>query len=236
MPKVISSCPMTPDLSSKSKYCVDHSYLQDEDKDEQASKKPRIVININVVDQKISTRFLEYTEDLPSSEDSSIHVGCKQEKNVDKFYDRSAGIMALVKPCGMIIDATEMLTCESPSQLFVQLLRLCDSNVNIRCLGYDRACEFKPFLKNMEKKGNEGAGLLLSRMTFVVDRFHIKGHTAPKCTLGDPKCEYHPELEEFKLYSTVNTECAEQAFAWLGKFKHAVKYMTHYRFVPLHTV
>lgn len=44
------------------------------------------------------------------------------------------------------------------------------------------------------------------------------------------------DLEEFKLYSTVNTECAEQAFAWLGKFKHAVKYMTHYRFVPLHTV
>ena len=124
-----------------------------------------------------------------------------------------------------------MLTCESPSQLFVQLLRLkCETNAHIKYFGYDRACEFRPFLANLRKKGNEGAKMLLEETLYLVDRFHIKGHISPKCDMNNPQCSFHPDLPKFAPISGVNTECGEQCFSWLGKFKHSSKYMTHYKF------
>lgn len=180
---------------------------------------------------RLSTKVLPLVDDIPSNDDKSVHVGCKQAGKVDRFYNRSAGIMAMVRPCGIIIDHAEMLTCESPSQLFVQLLRLkCDSDAKLSYLGYDRACEFEPFLRNLLKKGNEGAKILLNDMSFLVDKFHINGHTTPSCDIDNPLCRYHPDLPRFGDISSVNTECAEQAFAWLGKFKHMVKYMSQYRY------
>ncbi len=37
--------------------------------------------------------------------------------------------------------------------------------------------------------------------------------------LDNPKCIYHPKLPAFSVVHGVNTECAEQAIKWLGKFK-----------------
>lgn len=159
-----------------------------------------------------------------------MHTGCKKKDKVTKFHDRTAGIMAIVKPCGVIIDYREMLTCESASQLFVQLLNLVDQpTVNIKYIGYDRACEFHPFLRNLQKKGNQGAEVLLD-LKYVVDRFHIKGHTTAYCDIKDAKCRYHPDLAKFSALEHVNTEGAEQTFAWLKKYKDMLKYMSCYKF------
>lgn len=67
-------------------------------------------------------------------------------------------------------------------------------------------------------------------MEFLVDKFHIKGHTTPAYDVLKPDCLYHPDLDKFKEMHGVNTECAEQCFAWLGKFKHCMKYMTQHKF------
>ena len=188
-------------------------------------------MTIDIKHMKVSNQVDEAAEDLPSNNDRSVHIGCKSEKNVDRLSERSAGVMAIVKPCGMIVDYAEMLTCESPSQLFVQLLRLlCDTPTNVKYLGYDRGSEFEPLLKNFLKKGNQGAEILLDRLQFLVDRFHIKGHTTPKCDLNNSECLYHPDLDKFSEISDVNTECAEQCFSWLGKFKGIMKYMSMYKF------
>ena len=65
--------------------------------------------------------------------------------------------MAIVRPCGIVIDWREMYTCESASQLFIQLLKIADeASSNVKYVGYDRACEFAPFLKNLRAKGNAG--------------------------------------------------------------------------------
>lgn len=64
----------------------------------------------------------------------------------------------------------------------------------------------------------------------MVDRFHIAGHTTPECDIEDPRCRYHPDLEDFTEMRGVNTECAEQCFAWLRRFKHSMKYMCQYKF------
>lgn len=217
-------------MGTHSKHCEYHKHL-DEPADATASKKPRIVVTINLKDLTVSEKILDQVQDLPDNEDTSVHVGCKKPKAVTRFYERSAGVMCLVRPCGIILHHAEMLTCESASQLFVQLLRLqCDTGAKLKYVGYDRACEFHPFLKNLSKKGNVGASLLLNSTQFLVDKFHIKGHTTPACDVLKPECLYHPDLDKFKEIHGVNTECAEQCFAWLGKFKHCIKYMSQYKF------
>jgi hypothetical protein len=180
----------------------------------------------------VSSRFEEVcTTELPENTDTSVYVACKASKNVPVFYNRTAGVMAMVKPCGIVISAAELLTYELASQLFVHLLRLVlDSTHNIQYFGYDRGCEFAPFLTNLSKKGNKGASILLERLEFLVDRFHIKGHTTPQCDLKSPLCLYHPDLLKFQAIRNANTECAEQAFSWLGKFKYSLKYMSQFKY------
>ena len=39
---------------------------------------------------------------LPDCEDANLFTGCRKSANVNRFYDRTAGIMALVRPCGII--------------------------------------------------------------------------------------------------------------------------------------
>ena len=180
---------------------------------------------------------LSSVQNLPGNEDQTVHVACKKPENSTVYHKRTAGFMFIVRPCGVIIDFREMFTSESPSQLFVQLLQLCDEdNANIKYIGYDRACEFSPFLTNLAKKGNPGAAKLLN-LKFLVDRFHIKGHTTPECDIKSDRCKYHPDLPEFADVSSTNTECAEQCFAWLKKFKHVIKYMSaHTAKFLLHSV
>lgn len=232
MTKTVSMCPETPVLGNQhrdaNRYCASHSYL--EESGPTTTKKPHIVVVINVADKKVTTRISSMSEDLPDNNDATVHVGCKKLENVPRFYNRTAGLMTLVKPCGVIVSISELLSCESPSQLFVQLLQLtCDTSTTFEYLGYDRACEFEPFLKNLQKKGNTGASMLLEKR-YVVDRFHIKGHTTPACNLDSPDCKYHPDHESNKELEGCNTECAEQCFSWMTKFKHSVKYMTQYKF------
>lgn len=229
MPKIVDKCGNSPVFGGQhqkaSKHCKGHIDL---DADEPAAK--RIVIVLNVPDQTVSTRIVDLSKDLPSNADSTMHVACKKAANVKRFHASTAGIMAIVRPCGIVLDWREMYTCESSSQLFVQLLKLVDeSGTRVRYVGYDRACEFVPFLRNLKRKGNLGAEKLL-QVQYLVDNFHIAGHTTAVCNIDDPACEFHHKLPKFQEIAGANTECAEQAFSWLKKYKNIVKYMTAPRF------
>ncbi|KAF6020579.1 hypothetical protein EB796_021103 [Bugula neritina] len=112
--------------------------------------------------------------------------------------------MAIVKPCGIIIDHREMYTCESTSQLF-------------------------PFVERLHENGNAGAAEL-SKLKYLVDIFHIRGHTKAECDISQASCKSHLDLPIFTEISAANTECAEQTFSWLKKYKHTVKYMTAAKF------
>ena len=65
---------------------------------------------------------LEYIKSRATDEvtvpdnDKSLLAACKKKANVNRFYNRTAGIMALVGPCGIIVKFAEMYTCESPTQ------------------------------------------------------------------------------------------------------------------------
>ena len=57
--------------------------------------------------------------DLPDNDDPTLLTGCRKEKGVHRFHDRTAGILALVGPCGVIVNTAEMYTCESPTQVYL---------------------------------------------------------------------------------------------------------------------
>lgn len=227
MPRIVSRCGNSPIFGGQhqkaSKFCKQHTHYGEV---EPVPKK--IMITLRIPDQIVTTRIVDISATLPSNSDTSMHTACKSIENVKRYHDKTAGIMAVVRPCGIILDCRELYTCESSSQLFVQLLKLIDEpGINIRYIGYDRACEFKPFLRNL--KGNVGAAKLLEA-EYLVDNFHIAGHKRAECDIDNPKCEYHHGLPKFAAIANANTECAEQTFSWLKRYKTIVKYMTAPRF------
>ena len=172
---------------------------------------------------------------LPDADDTTLFTGCKKQGNVNRFYNRTAGIFALVRPCGIIVNFAEMFTCESSTQAYVFVYttfgRSLEDLSRLKFLGYDRTCDLHPFLKSQAKKGSFGAQILLDHVKMMVDLFHCQKHTEKTCMPPtNPECKYHPKLPKFSLVHGVNTECAEQAFKWLGNFKHITRKMTRARF------
>lgn len=75
-----------------------------------------------------------------------------------------------------------MFTCESPSQVFCFIFNLfgkaAENFSRLKALGYDRTCDFHPFLERLANRGNLGAQLLLSKVKFLVDKFHCEKQLA----------------------------------------------------------
>ncbi len=234
---VMSCCPNTPSLGgfhcSGSKYCDRHSYLAMP----QDTTSPHLNHDLSSDPQNQGLALwppasIHNNTDLDSQEGSN---GCRKPENVQKFYNRTAGLAALVRPCGIVINWTEMFTSESLTQMYLFLIFTFGRGKDIehlRYLGFDRACGLEPFLQNLAKKDVMFAKYLLRHVKFLVDRFHVKGHTANCCTpLEDnPLCKYHPGLEQFKEVRDANTECAEQAFKWMNKLRYGARQMSRYKF------
>ena len=91
---------------------------------------------------------------------------------------------------------------------------------------YDRACDLKHFIRRLAAEGNIVAARFLE-ILYMVDIFHCKGHTEPKCVLENPACEFHPHLDQFKHVSEMNTEVAEQSFNIINPFKYMTRKMAY---------
>lgn len=117
----------------------------------------------------------------------------------------TAGVMALVRPCGIFVNTTEMYTCESPTQVYLFLVMKCARANDIdrlKYLGYDRACDLT--WRQRQHTPNKHVMLL-------VDNFHVAKHTEPCCMPPDnPLCKYPPSLPPLTEIHGVDTECAKQ--------------------------
>ena len=84
--------------------------------------------------------------------------------------DRTAGLLTAARPCGIIVKAQEMYTCESFTQVYAFLLlkfgTTTDDLMRLKFVGYDRECDLHPFLSNLSEKGNVGAKTLLDHVKF----------------------------------------------------------------------
>ena len=137
---VIQCCPNTPTLGGRhqqlSRYCSTHMHLESEaDENHQALPGPVLLLEHDLLQMDSEPVF-------PDNDDDSCLVGCKKKQNIDRFYDRTAGILAAVRPCGIIVNLMEMFTCESPTQVYVFVYttfgRCLEDLRRLQYLGYDR--------------------------------------------------------------------------------------------------
>lgn len=70
---------------------------------------------------------------------------CKDKSKLNKFYKTTAGMLFVIRPCGVIVGFAEMYSHESLTQVVLLLRKMCfmdDScKKRIKYLGYDRCCE-----------------------------------------------------------------------------------------------
>ena len=149
--------------------------------------------------------------DVPDIDGDELLVGCKKPKNVNKFFDRTADVAAMVRPCGIVVYFTEMFTCESPTQRYLFLVfnfgRGCDFD-RLRYVAYDQACDLHPFLCSLERKGAYFAKHLLRNVKFLVDIWHVDKHSEPCCQPPgpiNPAGRHHPKHSDFKEMLGCNT-------------------------------
>ena len=232
---VMSVCPNTPKLGGNchqaSKYCCTHSSLE---QSTSGCSCPILDLTTDPDNRKLH-HLNEKEVGREHLDCQDVGGGCRKKSSVNHYLQRTAGIAAIVRPCGIIANVTEMYTCESMTQMYLFLLGTFARGKDIqhlKFLGYDRACGLEPFLQNLAKKDIYLAKYLLKNTKFLVDRFHVKGHTEQGCLppVDNPKCKYHPDLPVFSEISNVNTECAEQAFRWLNKLKLSLRQMSRYKF------
>ena len=58
---------------------------------------------------------------LPNNDSTDLLVGCRKSKGVTRSHDRTAGVLAIVRPC-VIVNTCKMYTCESPTQVYLFLV------------------------------------------------------------------------------------------------------------------
>ena len=152
-------------------------------------------------------------------EKSTEILQCKTEKRKQLANKNgSAGICCAVYNCGIIVGITELLGCESLSQVYVFLTWLWHVMINFpKLLAYDDACHLKRFVNSRQKTL---AGKFLASIIMVVDKMHFKNHI-------DKWCRQNVNPHKVAAFNNLNTEACEQPFKFVSKFKYATKHMTH---------
>ena len=153
--------------------------------------------------------------------------GCKDKANLNKHAERTAGMLYFFRSCGIRISHYEMYTSESLSSVFTALNDTFIGKLHeISGIVYDRACDLLPYLRKLAAAGNDLAQIF-ENLRYIVDIFHAEKHTMPKCTIGDPQCLFHPDLDVFSDVRKMNMEIAESSFHVLNCYKHSTRGLTY---------
>jgi len=156
-----------------------------------------------------------------------VKLKCGTEKSNHRAKNRkTAGILAFVKPCGVVVNVKEIFNSESKSQVYGHLhdiLALPQFN-NIDCICYDYACHLMKYAKNKIRKDLTKVSNRMAELQYVVDRFHFPNHV-------DRWCKKMCNPYKCRFIEKVNTEACEQLFSWLSNYSRMTKYMNRDRFL-----
>ena len=72
--------------------------------------------------------------------------------------------------------------------------------------------------------------MLALEKQYLGDNFHLSAHTSETCDPASDKCYFHHGHPKLSKISDANTECAEQTFSLLKRYKNIIKYMKSSRF------
>jgi len=112
---LMSCCPNTPIGGGKhqlpSKYCSIHVNLE-----EVGTQSESVDLGSDVQNQAfVQAATNQMVEPLSILEDciGDSTESCKADKKRESFFDRTVGILALVRPCGIIVNWSKMYIAES---------------------------------------------------------------------------------------------------------------------------
>ena len=225
MPNYYSLCTASPKIGSKSIYCENHQYL------EKGETKKKVATSSQVDIRPITRLYAKelLRKDLIEKHDIEKSIGCRDKKNITRYYDTTAGIFSFVRPCKMKLGTYEQFTSESESQTFIYLVDkfgIVPSPEEIKVFAYDLGCGFDRFVE--KRKDQNQCFKYYSMLTYIVDKFHANGHKEECCQPG-PKGKYHPDLPCFEYLKGTDLESCENSFRFMNKHKATTNLMTQGR-------
>jgi hypothetical protein len=205
--------------------------------------------NVNTLEVDLNHLSHQLTfMDRPDTIVESSLLGCKEATAVEHCFNRTAGVAFFMKPCGVIMFFEELFRAESVTHMALIIAHEFMKSKTLlpfvpKIIGYDRGCEMDPIVKRllsanvlpaevfggevtMLDENEQEQTIIYDSPLYMVDKFHVKGHTKPVCDINHEKCKYQPNLDKFSNISKANSSICEQTFARFTEHKKTVRHMT----------
>ena len=177
-PNFYKLCTGNPLLGKKSKFCESH--YNNENKDDCQIGDAPAQQDLRPVTRQYAKVLMENNL-LKAPESDNDGIGCRKAESIKKFYETTAGIISIIRPCGIRLGTYECYTKESLSQLLLCLIDKFGSEpdpTELKVIVADVACGLCPFV--MDRKHTNEAFHNFSKLTFVLDTFHGDKVSHPK--------------------------------------------------------
>ncbi|XP_044181754.1 uncharacterized protein LOC114956987, partial [Acropora millepora] len=117
-----------------------------------------------------------------SGKKRQLVCGTEKGKHKCKNY-RTAGILVMERPCGIVINVNELFGSESKSQVYAHIHNLLEKpqfdQTSVIC--YDDACHLKRFAQNPIRCSKTDIASRSCEMEILCDRFYFKNHVDGWC-------------------------------------------------------
>ena len=119
--------------------------------------------------------------------------------DIHRYICYDVGILAGMRPCGIVVLFTELFNAESKSQVYASLheflrrhssvsknigkhyLSKCCLMLHIEFICYDDGCHLRKYARNEIRKDLTPTAQQLAKVEIVVDKMHLTGHTDKWC-------------------------------------------------------
>ncbi|CAF3915884.1 unnamed protein product [Rotaria sp. Silwood1] len=163
----------------------------------------------------------QIAEDFYDNDICTVH-----RDNDDREHKRrTAGFMAVVSNCNVIIGWGESVRSEGMRRWIYQLLKMLHLQGKLPpAAAYDSACTFVAYLKSQYGLSIKSSIYVdeLIHKKYCIDRFHRRNHVRPECKTI-LSCEYK---ENKPYFENQNTQVCEQLFAHYTKIKSTLRSIT----------
>lgn len=143
-----------------------------------------------------------------------------EDKSKIKRHKRTQGIQAAVLENGVIAFWYENYRSESKAALWIKRIQLMkrfpDVDYNKLIAGYDDTCHWDQYCKNEKRRNTSPEAETLAMLRKVIDRFHLRNHTA----CGN---DYNPS--QYEEMNDIETQMVERTWTWLKPFSKITRQM-----------
>lgn len=158
------------------------------------------------------------------AENFEVTDGCTVHRDEDDRENkrRTAGFMAVVSNCNIIIGWGESIRSEGMRRSVYHLLKILHLNGKLpQAAAYDSACTFVAYLKNQYGLSIKPSPYIdeLVQKRYCIDRFHQRNHVRPECK-STLSCDYEHNK---KYFQDQNTQVCEQLFSHFTKIKSTLR-------------